>query len=77
MPVIIRAFHVNFDQKTLGLRISYKPPRTQIPAKNPKLTCANVNRVSPGQCRVVGPNAWRSTPCAPSCCSRERGDHEG
>ena len=57
VPVIIRAFHVNFDQKTLGLRISYKPPRTQIPAKNPKLTCANVNRVSPGQCRVVGPNA--------------------
>ncbi len=56
VPVIIRAFHVNFDQKTLGLRVSYKPPRTQVPAKNPKLTCANVNRFLPGQCRVVGPN---------------------
>ncbi|NNG98469.1 MlaD family protein [Gordonia araii] len=57
VPVIIRAFDVSFDQKTLGLRIGYKPPRTRIPAKNPKLTCANVNRFLPGQCRVVGPDA--------------------
>ncbi|MFT4201705.1 MlaD family protein [Gordonia sp. (in: high G+C Gram-positive bacteria)] len=56
LPVIIRAFHVNFDQKSLGLRISYKPPRTQIPAKNPRLTCANVNRFIPNQCKVVGPD---------------------
>ncbi|WP_186343394.1 MlaD family protein [Gordonia crocea] len=57
VPVFIRAFHVAFDQKTLGLRIDYRPPRTRVPAKNPKLTCANVNRFLPGQCRVVGPDA--------------------
>ncbi|GAA3048996.1 hypothetical protein GCM10010528_30200 [Gordonia defluvii] len=57
VPVLIRAFHVSFDQKTLGLRVTYKPPRTQIPARDPKLTCANVNRYLPGQCKVVSPNA--------------------
>ncbi|MFT3900983.1 MAG: MlaD family protein [Gordonia sp. (in: high G+C Gram-positive bacteria)] len=56
LPVLIRAFHVAFDQKTFGLRISYKPPRTQIPAKNPRLTCANVNRFLPNQCKVIGPD---------------------
>lgn len=55
VPVLIRAFTVNFDQRSLGVRITYTPPKTQVPAKNPALTCANVNRIFPGQCRVVDP----------------------
>lgn len=53
VPVLIRSFDIAFDQQSLGLRISYSPPKTQIPAKNPELTCASVNRIFPGQCHVV------------------------
>ncbi|MFW0787600.1 MlaD family protein [Gordonia sp. CPCC 206044] len=58
VPVFIRAFDMSWDQKSLGLRIRYTPPSsTRIPAKNPGLTCANINRIVPGQCHVVGPDA--------------------
>ncbi|GAB17972.1 Mce family protein [Gordonia effusa NBRC 100432] len=55
VPVLIRAFNISFDQQSLGVRISYTPPKTAVPAKNPALTCANVNRIFPGQCRVIDP----------------------
>lgn len=57
VPVLIRAFDITFDQSTMGLRIRYTPPTTQIPAKNPELTCANINRLVPGQCSVTNPNS--------------------
>lgn len=56
VPVLIRAFNVSFDQKTLGVRIRYSPPKTRIPARNPALTCQNINRIFPGQCHVSGPD---------------------
>ncbi|MFW0791223.1 MlaD family protein [Gordonia sp. CPCC 205333] len=56
VPVLIRAFNVSFDQKSLGVRIRYTPPKTRIPAKNPALTCQNINRIFPGQCHVSGPD---------------------
>lgn len=56
VPVLIRAFDITFDQKTLGLRIRYSPPTTRIPAQNPELTCANINRLVPGQCTVTDPD---------------------
>ncbi|BDH59783.1 hypothetical protein [Tsukamurella sp. PLM1] len=55
LPPLIDAFTVSFDQKTLGLKIEYTPPPTKMVARNPELTCANVNRIAPGQCRVVDP----------------------
>ncbi|MFW0788728.1 MlaD family protein [Gordonia sp. CPCC 205333] len=55
VPVLIRAFNISFDQQSLGVRISYTPPKTRVPAKNPSLTCANVNRIFPGQCHVIDP----------------------
>ncbi|NMO00736.1 MCE family protein [Gordonia sp. TBRC 11910] len=56
VPVLIRAFNVSFDQRTLGVRIRYNPPKTRIPAKNPVATCQNINRIFPGQCHVSGPD---------------------
>ncbi|WOC13103.1 MlaD family protein [Gordonia sp. MP11Mi] len=56
VPVLIRAFDISFDQKSLGLRIKYTPPTTRIPAKNPQATCANINRYVPGQCTVSDPS---------------------
>ncbi|GAA1074489.1 hypothetical protein [Tsukamurella spumae] len=53
---MIEAFNVSFDQRTMRLRLSYSPPRTEIPALTPQHTCDSVNRISPGQCRVVGPD---------------------
>ncbi|GAB3135643.1 hypothetical protein GCM10027289_29690 [Tsukamurella serpentis] len=55
LPPLIDAFNVSFDQRTLGLKIGYTPPPTTMVARNPDLTCANVNRIAPGQCRVVDP----------------------
>lgn len=55
VPVFIRAFDISFDQSSLGLRIRYTPPTTRIPANNPELTCANINRLAPGQCTVTDP----------------------
>lgn len=57
VPVLIRAFDVSYDDQSLGLRINYTPPTTRIPAKNPELTCANINRIFPGQCHVTDPGA--------------------
>ncbi|MEE4021613.1 MlaD family protein [Gordonia sp. PKS22-38] len=56
VPVLIRAFDISFDQQSLGLRIRYTPPTTRIPAQNPELTCANINRLVPGQCTVTDPD---------------------
>lgn len=56
VPVLIKAFTISFDQDSLGLRIRYTPPRTRIPAQNPTSTCANINRIFPGQCHVSGPD---------------------
>lgn len=56
VPVLIRAFDISFDQRSLGLRIRYTPPKTRIPAKNPALTCQNINRIFPGQCHISGPD---------------------
>lgn len=56
VPVLIRAFDISFDQRSLGLRIRYTPPTTRIPAKNPEQTCANINRLAPGQCTVTDRN---------------------
>ncbi|MGX9297323.1 MlaD family protein [Tsukamurella paurometabola] len=55
LPPLIDAFTVSFDQRTLGLKIAFTPPSTKMVARNPELTCANVNRIAPGQCRVVDP----------------------
>lgn len=55
VPPLIDAFNVSFDQRTLGLKITYTPPPTTMAARNPELTCANVNRLAPGQCKVVAP----------------------
>ncbi|KXP08242.1 hypothetical protein AXK57_17435 [Tsukamurella pulmonis] len=54
-PPLIDAFTVSFDQRTLGLKVTYTPPSTKMVARNPELTCANINRIAPGQCRVVDP----------------------
>lgn len=59
VPVLIKAFDISFDQKSLGLRIRYTPPTTRIPAKNPELTCANINRLVPGQCTVTDPDGMQ------------------
>lgn len=59
VPPLIRAFDVNFDQQSLGVRITYHPPSTRIPAKNPDLTCANINRIVPGQCHVLDPHTMQ------------------
>lgn len=55
LPPLIDAFNVSFDQRTLGLKIVFTPPSTKMVARNPELTCANVNRIAPGQCKVVDP----------------------
>ncbi len=55
IPPLIDAFNVSFDQKTLGLKVVYTPPSTAMVAHNPELTCANINRIAPGQCRVLDP----------------------
>lgn len=55
LPPLIDAFNVSFDQKTLGLKVVFTPPGTKMVARNPELTCANVNRIAPGQCTVVDP----------------------
>ena len=57
VPVLIRAFDISFDQESLGLRIRYTPPTTEIPAQNPNLTCSNINRLVPGQCTVTSPDS--------------------
>ena len=59
VPPLIRAFDVNFDQQSLGVRITYHPPSTRSPAKNPDLTCANINRIVPGQCHVLDPHTMQ------------------
>ncbi len=56
IPPLIRAFEINFDQDTGGLKIRYTPPRTRIPAKDPYLTCRNINQWIPNQCHVTDPN---------------------
>ncbi|MGO3326406.1 MlaD family protein [Gordonia sp. (in: high G+C Gram-positive bacteria)] len=56
VPVLIRAFDISFDQRSLGLRIKYTPPTTRIPADDPARTCANINRYAPGQCTVTDPS---------------------
>lgn len=56
VPPLIHAFDIAFDQKSLGLRIKYTPPRTRIPAKNPNLTCRNINQWFPNQCHVTDPD---------------------
>ena len=55
LPPLIDAFNVSFDQRTLGLKVVYTPPSTKMVARNPELTCANINRLAPGQCRVTDP----------------------
>lgn len=55
LPPLISAFTINFDQSTLRLNIKYTPlPDTTFSATNPDLTCSNINRLAPGQCRVAG-----------------------
>ncbi len=55
IPPLVDAFTISFDQPTLGLTVVYTPPSTAMLARNPELTCANVNRIAPGQCRVLDP----------------------
>lgn len=55
LPPLIDAFNVSFDQRTLGLKVVFTPPSTNMVARNPDLTCSNINRIAPGQCRVVDP----------------------
>ena len=56
VPVLLNSIDATFDQKNMGVRITYNPPTTRIPAKNPELTCRNINRYAPGQCTVTDPN---------------------
>jgi phospholipid/cholesterol/gamma-HCH transport system substrate-binding protein len=53
LPPLIHAFTVNVDQKTLGTKITYRPPSALVPSKNPAQTCINLNRFAPGQCTVT------------------------
>lgn len=56
LPPLIEAFDVQFDQPTLGLRVTYTPVQTTVfKAADPHLTCENINRIVPGQCRVIDP----------------------
>lgn len=53
LPPLIHAFTVNVDQKTMGTKITYRPPSALVPSKNPAQTCNNLNRFAPGQCKVA------------------------
>ncbi|CAM5389852.1 Mammalian cell entry related domain protein OS=Tsukamurella paurometabola (strain ATCC 8368 / DSM / CCUG 35730 / CIP 100753 / JCM 10117 / KCTC 9821 / NBRC 16120 / NCIMB 702349 / NCTC 13040) OX=521096 GN=Tpau_1242 PE=4 SV=1 [Tsukamurella paurometabola] len=55
LPPLIRAFQVSVDKKTLATKITYRPPSSLVPSKNPAQTCNNLNRFAPGQCTVADP----------------------
>ena len=59
VPPLIRAFTVTTDNRSFGVRVTYTPPATTIPATNPTLTCANINRIAPRQCSVVDAHTIR------------------
>ncbi|WP_296393882.1 MlaD family protein [Williamsia sp.] len=67
VPPLIRAFTIDLDDDTLGLRVRYTPPTTLIPARNPALTCANINRLAPGSARSSIPRRCRSTSSPRRC----------
>ena len=53
LPPLVRAFQVSVDKKTLATKITYRPPSSLVPSKNPAQTCNNLNRFAPGQCTVA------------------------